>query len=143
MMENKSEVARLRQQIANEYQAAAWGLSGLAYGTAQHRFITAKMERMGQSFTQLTQVVGSPETAIELMNETLDVLPEKPTRFHLFTILRHELGTTEETEMLLEHIQETWETIDLLRARFGSERAQKILDTPSSLLSEEEKGGAC
>ncbi len=42
----KSEVARLREQLATEYQAAKQGLSGLASGTAQHRFITHRMERM-------------------------------------------------------------------------------------------------
>ena len=48
-----SEVAELRKRIAAEYMSAQWGLTGLAYGTAQHRFITHSMENMGQSFTQL------------------------------------------------------------------------------------------
>ncbi|MBA2678742.1 MAG: hypothetical protein H0U76_10170 [Ktedonobacteraceae bacterium] len=59
-----SEVAQLRERIANEYRAAKWGLSGLAYGTAQHQFITARMvhaavETMtGIPFTGAIHVIG-------------------------------------------------------------------------------------
>jgi hypothetical protein len=42
--EQGSEVARLLKQIREEYAAAQQGLSGLAYGTSRHAFITAKME---------------------------------------------------------------------------------------------------
>jgi len=37
--ENKSEVARLMQQIELEYEAAQRGLYGFAYGAAKHEFI--------------------------------------------------------------------------------------------------------
>jgi hypothetical protein len=133
-----SEVARIRQRIADEYQAATWGLSGLAYGTSQHRFITAKMENMGDSFAELTELVGSPEKAIEMVNETLEALPETPKRFHIVDFLRRALENTEETTLLIEHIEEMWVTIDVLRARFGPERARKIIDTSSSFISESE-----
>jgi len=56
-----SEVAILKQKIAEEYTAATLGLSGLAYGTAQHQFITQRMEAMGQHFTSLEALVGQEE----------------------------------------------------------------------------------
>jgi hypothetical protein len=59
--ENKSEVARLMQQIAAEYMVAQAGLSGLAYGTAQHAFITARMENMGKCQEELNALVGEQE----------------------------------------------------------------------------------
>jgi hypothetical protein len=46
--ENKSEVARLMRQISEANEAAYQALYGLAQGTAQHAFITARMERMGE-----------------------------------------------------------------------------------------------
>jgi hypothetical protein len=131
----ESEVAQLRQRIAEEYQAAKWGPSGLAYGTAQHQFITAKMESMGESFAELTEMVGSPQEAAKILANTLEDLPETLTQSTLVPILRRELGNTEETAILIDHIQEMWETIDLLIARFGPEQARKIRDTPSSSLS--------
>ncbi len=39
-----SEIARIRQQIADEYQAAHLGLYGLAVGTCRHQFITTRMD---------------------------------------------------------------------------------------------------
>lgn len=59
--EPRSEVARLRQQIAQEYEAATRGLTGLASGTAQHRFITARMERIADHHQTLTHLVGVQE----------------------------------------------------------------------------------
>src|SRR5947209_20175590 len=87
-----SEIAQIKQQIALEYLAAKWGLSGLAYGTARHPQITARMERMGASFTQLTHVVGSPEQAAQILADVMKDLPEQATRSHLLEVLRHELG---------------------------------------------------
>jgi len=135
-----SEVAQLRQRITDEYQAAKWGLSGLAYGAAQHRFITAKMESMGESFAELTEIVGSAQAAAKILADTLEDIPERPTQCTLVPILRRELGNTEETAILIDHIQEMWETMDILRARFGPERARTIIDTPSSGLSVQEDG---
>ncbi len=45
----QSEVAQLLQRLADEYQSAQWGLTGLAYGMSKHQFITAKMENMGKA----------------------------------------------------------------------------------------------
>lgn len=70
---NQSEVARLLEQISAEYEAAQRGLSGLAYGTPKHDFITARMENMGHLHNQLQEIVG--ESAIALVAETLNNLP--------------------------------------------------------------------
>jgi hypothetical protein len=68
--EQRSEVARLLKQIAEEYEAAQRGLSGLAYGTSQHEFITARMEHMGQLHGQLQSLVG--DVAISMIAEELN-----------------------------------------------------------------------
>lgn len=70
MQENHSEIARLRQQIADEYVAATSGLTGLASGTATHKFITARMERMQACHAALKDLVGEQE-ASRMMNDTL------------------------------------------------------------------------
>jgi hypothetical protein len=67
---NKSDVARLRQQIAAEYEAAVRGLHGLSQGTAQHTFITQRMERMAECHETLKGLVGEQE-ASKLLAETL------------------------------------------------------------------------
>lgn len=72
---NKSEVARLLQQIELEYEAARRGLTGLAFGTARHDFITAKMERMQQCQEQLGQLIGEHEATV-LVAQTLEAKPE-------------------------------------------------------------------
>jgi hypothetical protein len=73
MQENHSEVARLRQRIANEYLAAQRGLIGLASGIATHQFITAHLERMGASHQALKHLVGEQEAA-RILAETLEGL---------------------------------------------------------------------
>ena len=128
----KSEIAHIREQIRLEYEAAQRGLKGLASGVARHDFIIARTENIGETFAQLTQVVGTPETAMGMLNERLEALPETPTRFHLVDFLGRTLGDTEETARLIDYIQDMWETIDLLRAWFGSEQAQRIIDTPAN-----------
>ena len=65
----ESEVARLRRQIAAEYQAATRGLTGLAI-TAQHAFITARMENLERCRQQLNVLVGEGEST-RLFTETL------------------------------------------------------------------------
>jgi hypothetical protein len=70
----RSEVARLLAQIGAEYEAAKSGLTGLAYGTSHHEFITARMEHMGQLHEQLQRMVG--ETAIALIADHLNNCPE-------------------------------------------------------------------
>jgi len=72
--EQKSEVARLLAQISSEYEAAQQGLSGLAQGTSQHRFITKRMEHIAELHLQLRNLVG--DEAMALIDLTLDQPPE-------------------------------------------------------------------
>src|SRR5215469_16910962 len=62
--EQRSEVARLLAQISREYEAAQLGLSGLAQGISQHRFITRRMERIGELHAQLRSLVGDEAMAL-------------------------------------------------------------------------------
>ena len=58
MNEQKSEVARLLQQISLEYEAATRGLTGLSAGSAKHSFITARLEQIAVYHEQLVSLVG-------------------------------------------------------------------------------------
>ena len=62
-----SEVARLRAQIAEEYEAAKRAIHGLAAGTARHQVITARMERTWQLAEELADIVGIEEAAAMLV----------------------------------------------------------------------------
>lgn len=77
--DNQSEVQRLREQIESEYQAATWGLHGLAEGISKHEFITHRMDAIGQIQEELEKLVG-PEQARRIVVEQLDKAnpPEKP-----------------------------------------------------------------
>ena len=68
--EHGSEVARLLSKITAEYEAAQRGLTGLAYGTSQHDFITARMDNMGQLHSELQTIVG--DSAIALIVDALN-----------------------------------------------------------------------
>ena len=70
MPENRSEVARLMQQIALEYEAAQRGLSGPAV-VANHESITRRMENIGIYHEQLAQHVGI-EKATQLVAEAAE-----------------------------------------------------------------------
>ena len=74
--ENQSEVARLLQRIKDEYEAAKCGLTGLALGTAQHAFITAKMENIEVARENLEKIVG-PDEAIRLVVDQITTSYEK------------------------------------------------------------------
>ena len=68
---NNSEVARLREQIALEYEAAQRGLVGMAI-TARHDVIEARMERIAEYHQALAREIGSQEAirvVYELANE--------------------------------------------------------------------------
>ncbi|WP_207229274.1 hypothetical protein [Ktedonosporobacter rubrisoli] len=67
---NRSEVARLRQSIQEEYLAAQRGLYGLAQ-TAQHDFIQARMQGIGRHYEELSSLVGE-ERAIDIVIEIND-----------------------------------------------------------------------
>lgn len=64
--ENKSEVARLMQQIELEFEAAQRGLYGFAAGVAKHEFITARMENIGHCHEQLKTLVGEEQAVVVL-----------------------------------------------------------------------------
>jgi len=66
--ENKSEVARLKRQITEEYEAAQRGLSGLASGAARHAFISAKMRRMDRAHQCLIGLLGRERAGEELID---------------------------------------------------------------------------
>jgi hypothetical protein len=68
---SQSEVARLRQQIALEYEAAQRGLYGFAEGTSQHAFITARLENIAACHDALKVLVGELE-AIKIVAETVE-----------------------------------------------------------------------
>ena len=65
-----SEVATLLSKITAEYEAAQRGLTGLAYGTSQHEFISARMENMDQLQSELQIIVG--DCAIALIVDALN-----------------------------------------------------------------------
>lgn len=69
--EQRSEVARLLSQISAEYEAAERGLSGLAAGTSQHDFVTARMRTVGQCQQQLQGLVGQ-EPALAMVAQQLN-----------------------------------------------------------------------
>jgi hypothetical protein len=69
MSENLSEVARLRQQIADEYEAAQRGYNGPAIGTARHDFITKRMEAIGDHAQTLALLVGGKDAAMAIVVE--------------------------------------------------------------------------
>ncbi len=71
--EYHSEIARLRQRIAEEYEAATRGLTGFASGSAKHQFITRHMERIGSYHETLQHLVGEQE-ATRIVAETLETL---------------------------------------------------------------------
>lgn len=70
---NRSEVARLLEQISAEYEAAQRGLKGFAYGSSKHDFITARMENVGRLHSELQAIVG--DSAIALVADVLNNIP--------------------------------------------------------------------
>jgi hypothetical protein len=70
---SKSEIVRLSQQFAREFQAAQWAAQGLVVGAARHKFITRRMENMGKIRQELAQVIGD-QVATETMAKILEEL---------------------------------------------------------------------
>lgn len=64
---NKSEVARIRAQIAAESESAQRAMSDPAI-VAKHEFITARMENMSRLHDRLKEI---DENATEFLVETL------------------------------------------------------------------------
>ncbi len=74
--EQGSEVARLLGQITAEYESARLAMTGPARGTAQHHFITARMERIGGLHQELQSLAG--DHAIALIAAQLDAVSDGP-----------------------------------------------------------------
>jgi hypothetical protein len=130
MQANVSEVATLREQIAAQYVAASLGLQGLNAGTARHDFITARQERVAALHEELKEIVG--DEAMGIVIEVGNSVPNTPTRSHILTMLKHELGENEETEILCDYLKDAWEILDTIINRFGVEQARKMILAPSS-----------
>jgi len=75
--DHRSDIARLRQRIAEEYEAATRGLTGFATGFATHQFITQRMEHIGMYHETLQRLVGEQE-AVKIMTETLEAVQAAP-----------------------------------------------------------------
>ncbi|MBV8822167.1 MAG: hypothetical protein JO125_03465 [Chloroflexi bacterium] len=73
MNENKSEVARIREQIDAERAAAERGLFGLAYGVSRHDFITRRMEAVADEAFRRREQHGDQE-ALTYMTTAMDAL---------------------------------------------------------------------
>lgn len=72
-MAQQSEVARLRALIEAEYAAARSALMDSASGTAQHRIINAKLDRMSALSVELAGKLGKDDA----MKMIIDILDEK------------------------------------------------------------------
>lgn len=128
---SESEIAQIKETIAKEYMAAKWGLTAFAQGVAKHAFISARMTQIEESRKALETYVG--DKAMSLVVETLESIPEEPTRDHIEKILRHEFGDTADTEYLINDLKKIWESSDLLEELFGVESAEKIINAPPRL----------
>ena len=60
-MNSQSEIAQLRTQIEREIISMHLGLHGLAAGIAKHKFIEAKMHKLGIYQDQLATYVGKEQ----------------------------------------------------------------------------------
>lgn len=63
---NQSEVARLMAQIDLGCRASWAALSAFRSGTAQHRFITARLRNMDASHRELARLIGEEEATAYL-----------------------------------------------------------------------------
>jgi len=123
---SESEIARIRDTIAKEYMAAKWGLTGEMFGIAKHAFISARMKRIEEGYKALTTYL--EDKALELVVETLEKVPELPTRDYIIEILRQHFGHEADFEYLINSIKDLWKTRDSLEAVFEVEIARKIIN---------------
>jgi len=70
-----SEVARLKERLRMEAEAAFEGLYGYAEVT-KHQIIQHKLQRMGKTFEELKQHIGEEEAAL-FMLDTLNLTEPK------------------------------------------------------------------
>lgn len=69
-----SEVAWLRERIEREHEAASFALTGPAIGTAQHWFISRRMERIGGYQARLSTLVGE-QASMEIVIQVMESSP--------------------------------------------------------------------
>jgi len=67
-MQNLSEIARIRQQIQDEYEAAQNGLTGFATGIARHDFLAKRMDTLEGLHEELIDLVGEEEAIAIIAN---------------------------------------------------------------------------
>lgn len=121
-----SEVAQIRETIAREYMAAKWGLTGEASGIAKHAFISARMKLIEEGYRALEAYVG--DKALELVIETIETVPEEPTREQIEKLLRYAFGNTADTEYLIRDLNKIWDSSDLLTEILNAECARKMIN---------------
>jgi hypothetical protein len=80
---NHSEVARLREQIIREHEAACWALTGPTIGTAQHWFINRRLERIGACQEELTTLVGE-QASLAMVTEIMEHSPTQRKEQELY-----------------------------------------------------------
>jgi hypothetical protein len=68
---SQSEVARLRAEIERQCEASWSALHGLAWGNAQHAFISARLHRVETCHQLLSGLIGD-EQATEMVCEVFD-----------------------------------------------------------------------
>lgn len=73
-----SEIARLREQITREHEAACLALTGLAVGSAKHWFITRRMERIGAHQERLSTLVGE-QASLAFVTRVMEESPSQRT----------------------------------------------------------------
>lgn len=74
-----SEIAEIRRQILEEYEAMKRGFSGFALGTSKHAFIDARLKRVDTYHSQLVQYVGeqqASELICDLYIQVMDQVPQ-------------------------------------------------------------------
>lgn len=73
---NKSEVARLRQEIELQLEAISRGMRGFATASTRHAFIRARMDRLDAYQSSLAKELGE-EAADEMIYELYAGIMEK------------------------------------------------------------------
>jgi len=74
---NQSEVARIKEQITREYQAAQHVFGGFT-PTAKHEYLTKRQENLGMHFEELKKHM-SPEEAMQIFMQVEKKGNENPT----------------------------------------------------------------
>jgi hypothetical protein len=96
-MEHKSEVARIREQIAREYQSAQQIFDGFT-PTAKHEYLTKRQENLEMYFEELKKHI-SLEDAMQIFMqvETKKHIDEAPTYLYRDTGISKEISSFQGT----------------------------------------------